>query len=152
MGDQKMGIREKINQHPTVASAAAVAIVLAIGLEAYHYLAPSNSVPKSYGKAQGSAYYTTDDGATIFGEVDNMTTPFIRNGKPAVKAYVFLCSGQQIVAYLEKYSGGSDSMLLVKKPKAGNWIPDSDPRAQTIRQPPNCPDGATPVLMTPPAP
>jgi len=95
-----MGIRESINQKPSVA--ATVALVLAIAAATFIYLSwfrrpPPGPVPKM-------AYYTVDDGKTWF--LDDMAhvPPYDHDGKEAVRAVLFRCGDNKPFVYrLEKY-------------------------------------------------
>lgn len=126
-----MGIREKLNDSPGLGIAIAAVAILAVAFELYHYMS-GPSVPKAdpaAAQAALPAYFSTDDGASFFADSGSNVAPYDHYGKPAVKAYVYLINGKQVVKYLEQTSGGA---LQVKKP-GGAWIPDSDPRAAAMR-------------------
>jgi hypothetical protein len=92
-------------------------------------------------------------------------TPFEHEGKQAVRAHVWVCGGKPFVSHLERYTTeygaalraaqtgqtkpetlaviqGSADMLEVKRPREGNWVKLSDPRARDIITP-RCPAGST---------
>ncbi len=102
------------------------------------------------------AYYTTDDGATFFTDSVNLIAPFDHLVRQAVRAHMFTCdSGKhRWIGYLEKYSDAdlkrfdpSNSQMdfsppipLVRRPGAGDWVPESSKDAMFIMDP-KCPDG-----------
>jgi hypothetical protein len=130
-----MGIREKLNENPAIAVVIAVVALSVCAFAAYHFLG-GPSIPKvdpAVVQASAPAYFTTDDGATTFVDSGSNVAPFDHNGQQAVKAYVYMFNGRQVVAYLEKYSAGAGSPLMVKKRGNSAWVVDSDPAAQAIR-------------------
>jgi hypothetical protein len=130
-----MGIREKVNEKPGIA-VAVVAIIALLAVFLVYRTFSGPAVPKADPAAQAAApaYFTTDDGQTTFTDSSTSVAPFDHDGKQAVKAYMFNVNGKQVVGYLEKYSAGAGSPLMVKKPGVGGtWVPDSDPQAQAIR-------------------
>lgn len=97
-GQDTMGMREKLSNNPKVTIPVVIAvIVLAV---AYGAWSMKSDVPS----ADLHAFYTVDDGKTFF--VDDLkTAPFIKDGKEAVRAYVYECpDGTQFVAYMERTS------------------------------------------------
>jgi hypothetical protein len=127
-----MGIREKLNQNPGIGIAVVVIVVACVVFEMYHFFLAGNA-PAATGPAGAApAFFTTDDGATVFSDDSTKAAPFDHNGRQAVRAYVYLINGKQVVEYLEKHSDGQDSNLLVKKP-GGKWVDASDPQAAAIK-------------------
>jgi len=98
-----MGIREKLNErrHLTMIVAAALTAiaVLALAME----LRSQNASPQT---PFGKAFYTTDDGKSWFIDEGSNLAPFDRDGKEAVKAYLFTCDSgtTRWVGYLERYT------------------------------------------------
>lgn len=105
------------------------------------------------------AFFTSDDGATLFADDISKIPPFEHDGLEAVRAYVFSCDGgkHQWIQYLEKLdlaaktrlaaydpvkTGKSPGRLtpLIKKPGTGAWISAADPKATDLMEP-HCPDG-----------
>lgn len=149
-----MAIREELNKrNGLITGVALVAIVLALAFITHH-LTRGRHPAVPYFPAQ--AFYTTDDGATLFADAINKVPPFDHNGSPAVRAYVFTADSDkhQWVQYLEKYSdesvkkwegpsqdglpkasAPSSSGLLVKKPGAQSWIHEEDSAAGAILNP-----------------
>jgi len=144
-----MGIRAYINENRQIAVAIAVVVVAAVVVETVTFLQPRGQgiAPP---KLVGNAYYSADDGKSLFVDAGDQATPFDHDGKPAVKVYLYTCNGGMTrwVQYLEKHDAGGT--VLVKKPGGGDWIPDTDPRADTIRTP-KCNGSGSPVRVLPPS-
>jgi hypothetical protein len=143
-----MGIRAYINENRQISVAIAVVMVAAVAVETViliqpwgHGIAPPKLI--------GNAYYSTDDGKSLFIDADDQTTPFFHDGKAAVKAYLYTCDGgvTRWVQCLEKHDEGGT--VLVKRPSGGDWIPDTDPRASIIRTA-RCNGSESPVRILPP--
>ena len=155
-----MGIREKLNENPAYTTGGTIAIiVIALGFIVWQLIPTRQSVPTK-------AYFSDDDGATYFADDIKNIAPYDHNGKPAVKAYVFKCSGgSKFVGYLEKYAPAARqrlvsaqdkpanmvdpamqmaaaSGLLVKKPGAGNWVSERQMPAYQAVIAVKCPDGS----------
>ncbi len=165
-----MGIRESLNQNPAITTGITIGIiVIALGFIVYQIVGGDGA-----GSPVTEMYYTTDDGATYFADDANKVAPFDKDGKEAVRCYVFKCSdGKPFVAYLErmqkdakvKYEaalkasanapeGAPPSMDLemiqmegmeVKKPGDAKWAKRNGPEADRITQI-NCPDGNNQAL------
>ena len=113
-----MNAREKINASSSILIlAAAIAILLAIFYTA-HVL---RSARLGSAHSGGKAFFTIDDGATLFQDDAGKVPPFQHDGHEAVRAMVFTCDGGQHhwVQYLEKYSGeakpvGVEGALVVR--------------------------------------
>jgi hypothetical protein len=134
-----MAIRNQLNQRPGVAAGIGLAcVVLAVGA----ILLERRDAQATNGYSR--AYFTVDDGATLFTDDINKEPPFDHDGKPAVRAMVFTCDGgkTQFVQYLQKigssgkayaYAGAANAVsLLVKKPGSSNWISLADPKAASV--------------------
>jgi len=155
-----VGIREKLTKHqPLVIGIASVVIIIAI-ISIVLQASSMNS-----GKAQ--AYYTVDDGQTLFTDSNWKVAPFEKDGKQAVRAHVFMCGGKKVVGYLSRYSDDamkvledvkqakaekrppknigalmslSSSGVEVKKPGAGNpWVKGTDATKQAAIRVFRCP-------------
>ena len=164
-----MGIHERMNKNKTMAmSVACLLIVTAVVLIALQARGGGDGTPDPTG---GKAFFSTDDGKTWFA-ADAMTVPpFNKDGKEAVRAYVYRAGdGTEFVGYLERYTPvGKKSLkaalaqpeqltedpfstvageLQVKKPGDAAWISASDPRAakvQTVVSPKGKSDVVSPV-------
>jgi hypothetical protein len=162
-----VAIRETLNRHAWVATAGAAAV---LALAAFFVLrgASNKSVTAATG-AVGLSFYTIDDGATWFADRTELIPPFKKDGKDAVRAYVYRGSdGHEFVSHLERYTpeakhalatldkltpeeramedpsslaGGMEG-IEVKRPKDKTWIRAGDPRGQQIMKP-RSPDGKT---------
>ncbi len=120
------------------------------------------------------SFFTIDDGKTWFADDAAKVPPFTKDGKEAVRAYVFKChDGKQFVAYLERYTPDGKQRIEqlsarsekdkevvafvadepagveVKMPGQAVWIKQSEKRATAIMTP-RCPGGGgKPTLVTP---
>ncbi|HEV2295804.1 MAG TPA: hypothetical protein VGR35_18290 [Tepidisphaeraceae bacterium] len=159
-----MGIRETLNKNPAITTGATAAIILiAIGFIIYQI--SGSGAP---GIAT-EAYYTIDDGKNWFADDINKIPPFEKDGKQAVKAYVYKCPGSDpFVSHLERYTPEGkkameaaqkstdpnnpvmveDVMMMgveVKKPLTGDkgWVRQSNAIAAAKIMELKCPDGTT---------
>ena len=150
-----MGVRDMMNRSPRLAVGIAVGL-LATGV-ALLVLQGRNSQASNELPQAAKAWYTTDDGKTWFADELTKTPPFSKDGKTAVRAYVFRApDGTEFVGFLERYTpegkraveaawtlppeqqgtdptmaGGSDQ-TEVKKPGQANWVPVSSPAADQV--------------------
>jgi len=98
-------------------------------------------------------WFTSDDGKTWFPVAAMTESPMEKDGKSAVRCYVFACDGEQFVSHVERLNpetlkrikqGVFDPMLSseveVKDPGTGptGWIKINDPKAAGITAP-RCP-------------
>ena len=160
-----MSIRETINRNAWIAASAAGLIIIIAIFAFVRGNAPNEDtvIPG----AAGMSHYTTDNGATWFNDRTDKVPPFKKDGKDAVRAYVYKdASGKEFVSHMERYTaeaqralaqwekmppeqrgledpstlaGGLDG-IEVKRPKDTAWTRASDPRGQQIMQP-RTPDG-----------
>ena len=157
-----VGVVEYIRRNPRI-GAVAGSVLLVVGLVAILM----QSVGGRRSVSPGNAFYTTDEGATLFADAADLLPPFDHDGKEAVRAAVFSCDNGQHrwVQYLFKYSPealtgaaqmkaagmkhislGTDS-ALVKRPGDKAWARAIDSPIMT----PRCPDGQPdPPLEVPP--
>jgi len=119
------------------------------------------------------AFFTTDEGRTVFVASVTRIPPFEHQGREAVRAMVYTCTQcrTQWVAYLIQYTPTAQGILrdagqnlanlrfafdaagagggeLVKRPGDTVWVPALDPRAENIRMG-GCPNGH-PIAMAQP--
>jgi hypothetical protein len=91
-----MGIRETLSKKPVLG--ISITVVVLVGAIAYtvQSVMPSTAYTK--------AYFTTDDGQSLFTANMDQRAPFDHYGKPAYRAYVFSCDGGKttFVGYLER--------------------------------------------------
>jgi hypothetical protein len=160
-----MGLREKITQNSRVGTTAAAALILvAITITALQM----RSVSLPPGPTQ--AFFTVDDGKTWFADDVATLPPFDKDGKQAVRAYVYRCAdGTQFVNYLERYTPHAKQALEnagtpspdhkapgnlaaiqnaytggreVKRPGDKKWIDAGDFRAAAQIMAVKCPNGS----------
>jgi hypothetical protein len=96
-----MNAREALSRHPRLSMTAAIVCVL-IAIASLLLQTRGGSAP-SAGNAK--AFFTVDDGQTWF--TDDLTNlpPFDKDGKQAVRAFVFRCSdGKEFVGYLQRFT------------------------------------------------
>jgi hypothetical protein len=110
----------------------------------------------------GRAFFTDDDGTTWFKDDARKVPPFDRNGKQAVRCFIYKCgeNGTPWVSHLMRYTPEGTARLKtntldpgvtetgpalveVKEPNSGErgWVSENDPRAIRIQEL-VCPDGA----------
>jgi len=107
-----MGIREWLNRNQGLAAGAVLLlVVIALGVSVYHYLANRRAISTKV----PDAYFTIDDGKTYFTASTENVPPFDYQGKQAVRAYVFECSGTRFVGYLERYKADARQAKIEKK-------------------------------------
>jgi hypothetical protein len=159
-----MGVREALNKSKATVTVVAVVIILGAALAIFLQTRGSFAAP-----GPGEAYYTTDDGKTLFTDKSGRITPFDKDGKPAYRAHVFNCGGTQVVGYLSRYTeetkqalewvkanpgkqpadvgllaGVSTTGTELKKPGAPNWVSAADSMKATQIRAFRCPDGSSP--------
>ena len=165
-----MGIRETVNRHKNATiGAACLLIVAAIAIIALQARGNGKDLPPSESKL----FFTSDDGKTWFADKATNVPPFTKDGKEAVRAYVYRASdGTEFVGYVERYNplakqsieralalpveqqtedpylAAADG-LQVKKPGDATWIGATDPRAtkvQAVVSPKGASEVVTPVV------
>lgn len=71
------------------------------------------------GRNIAAGYFTVDDGATWFADSLDQIPPFTKDGKEAVRAYIFRCGkGKPFVAYLERYRPEAKKLIEEARMKA----------------------------------
>jgi hypothetical protein len=166
-----MGLREGVNQHRGIAVGATCAlIVVALVMTAMQMRRGSVA---AQGAPSGRFFYSADDGKTWFVDDSTKIPPFLKDGKEAVRAYVYRTKdGKEFVGLLERYSPAGKKMLDAaaalppdplrmednsmaaaealqwKKPGQKTWVSANDPRAAnvtTVVSPNGASDTVTPV-------
>jgi hypothetical protein len=146
-----VSIRETLNNKPAVVTGVTIGIVV-IALVAI-LLQSRREKPAPVSKA----YYTTDDGATVFEDDLEKTTPFPHDGGSAVQAHMFSCDDgrTKFVGFLEKLpdklpqataAHGHDPRMfaaLVKAPKnpSAKWVNKTASEGIAVIAAIKCPDG-----------
>ena len=169
-----MTVRESISRNPRVGMGAATLLAVVAGILIF-FETRQDSTPAS---ANANAYFTVDDGKTWF--VDDMTKlpPFDKDGKQAVRAFVYRCpDGKLFVGYLQRFTpeakraiealdhgdpnrkGPPDTSGIrmaytvgreVKRPGDAKWISGADglKAAQMLNV--KCPNGGGDAVMVEP--
>lgn len=112
-----MGLRESLNRNKKIGSiAGCVVLLLGVGAAAYQVQQWRENVPRT-----PNAFYTVDDGATLFEDLTTRTPPFDHEGRKAVRAHVFKSGDTQFVGYLERYAPDSLKVFdTANRVKAGD--------------------------------
>lgn len=144
-----MGLRQTLSEKPWVGIAVGAALLAAAAV--VMLTAGMGSTMKLADKA----FYTVDDGQTLFTDSRSLVAPFLHEGKVAVKVNKFSCDGGKtsFVAYLSKFSDsdkkayetaiaakttgkGPPPMLpmnyLVKKPGSDKWYSALSPEGRQL--------------------
>src|SRR5512138_2206408 len=102
-----MDIRKAINNSPAIAIIVIVILVAACGWFLWSEMKPAGAKPAK------AAFFTVDDGATWFVDDVDKFPPFDKDGKPAVRAYLYKCSGSNkpVVGYLEQYTAKGKTVI-----------------------------------------
>jgi hypothetical protein len=157
-----------MNRNPVaMAGTATVCVLLAGGWAVWSIWGSLEVAPDSVQYSTDS-FYSTDDGASYFRDSGDRLSPFIRDGKTAVRAHVFTCDRgkTRFVGYLERVSeegkrrlaaipadanapedlAARNAILLtateVKKPLAASaWIPQRRRAEAQVVMDVRCPDG-----------
>src|SRR5262245_16299218 len=109
-----MGVREKINQAPLLA--ASVVVVALAGAVGFYFF---RSAGQSGSGGKQTDYFTIDDGKTWFPDDGNKLSPFMKDGKPAYRVYVWTCDGgkTKFVSNLERYT--DEAKTAIEQAKSG---------------------------------
>lgn len=167
-----MGIRETLNKNQSITTGVTIGIiVLAVGIIVWQML------PDRTPRILVKSYYTIDDGQTWFEDTSDKIVPFTKDGKEAVRAHLFQCSGgPPFVGYVEKLdprvkqrldefmanpnnkgrvmpgqAEAEDTGRLVKRPGDKQWLPDTHPMAARITTI-KCKDGSYATRVVPDMP
>ena len=126
-----MGIRETVNENPAITTGVTAGIILLALIFIVYQLFSSNSPS---GATITEQYYTVDDGATYFEDELGKVTPFQKDGKEAVTAYVFRCGGEPFVGYLERYDAKTVAALAKLPPSDQMTNPETAMQAEMVKQ------------------
>ena len=165
-----MGIRDRLKQRQSLAAVAAAVVILGAAVAIFVQA-------RDFGPAGAPrAFFTTDDGKTLFVDRTDRLSPFDRDGKQAVRAHVFECGGKRVVGYLscyrpEAHQAVKEAMdakaagkpppnphalaavgtagLLLKRPGDPAWVSQADYGRATAIRIFRCPDGSTPDELEP---
>ena len=140
-----MGIRNNVNNAPTVATIAAIVFFAAIAAVLWVELRRP-PVPDT---SDAQFYYTVDDGKSYFADLATRITPFDHEGKQAVRAVVFACDEKKsgkFVGFLQRLDpakGSADikpASYQVRRPGEEKWVSLVSPEGTKIRNV-TCPGG-----------
>jgi hypothetical protein len=156
-----MGVREFMNNHRGLTTAAAgVIVALAVGFIVVQVMASR----KKYPSDSPDSFFTVDDGKTFFVASSDNIPPFDYKGQQAVHAYVFQSNGKKFVGYLERYTSDARSAILagkrspqierfgreLKKPGDKEWVKSGDLASESKISDVRSPDGrGTPEAIEP---
>ena len=125
-----MSIRETINKNPVIANTIVGVIILGVAVFLYYYFTyDPQAVPTE-------AYYTVDDGETLFVDDAQRIVPFEHDGGEAVRALVYECDGEQFVNHLLRYN--PDAHDTIRKQYEENpdvEVPEAAYNSRQIRRP-----------------
>jgi hypothetical protein len=101
-----VSIRETMNQNKGITVAANVGLIVAIGAFIGWEMRSGEPGLPAPGSQPTKAYYSDDDGKSIFADDINRVPPFEHNGKTAVKANCFTVDGGKThwIAYLDQFT------------------------------------------------
>lgn len=157
-----MGIREQLNRKPGASAGAAAALIALAAIFLVLQLRAGSG-------GSDQAFFTVDDGETWFADDISKLPPFQRDGKEAVRAYVFECGGKKFVNHLERLTPEARKLMEAtaeaqkagkppppppasagrtvmwgqefKKPGEKEWVPGANlAKVGPVLQP-KCPDG-----------
>src|SRR5450432_2046533 len=104
---QTMSIRQKIFQNPRVGMAVA-GVAVVIGIISISLQMRNRSVPGTVTES----FFTVDDGKTWFTDSAANIPPYDKDGKQAVRAFVYRCAnGTQFVNHLERFKPEAKTAL-----------------------------------------
>ena len=115
-----MGIRDVLQRKKNLTLAMAIGLlVLGVGAIIWQLMASHSDTRRQV----PNDFFTIDDGQTWFRDKATNLPPFDRDGKQAVKAWVYQCGGKQFVGYLERYTPEARQVLAAKPPPAPTPTP-----------------------------
>jgi hypothetical protein len=156
-----MSIRQTLNRNPIAVGVICLAAVVVFAVVAWRlwFMRPSTDNPLA------QAYFTVDEGDSLFTDDLDRETPFMKDGKEAVRALVYTIDGGEPMTLVlvkltpeahrkltsagtqaEKRNArigfpGGTGFELVKRPKTGQWVDATSPEGHEIKK---VPDNAKP--------
>ena len=115
-----MGIREKLNENPMIAGGvtAGITLIAVVWCIWYAYTSCNPGGTPAFTQAwytteQDKATFTTsDEGKLFFADKATKLAPFDKNGKEAVRVYLYTCDGKTLkVGFLERYTPEAKAAL-----------------------------------------
>jgi hypothetical protein len=111
-----VGIRDTLSKNQPLAIGI-ISVVIIGAIASIVWQAKSTE-----GKSAG-AYFTVDDGKSLFVDKNTQMAPFTKDGKQAVRAHVFKCGGKEVVGYLSRLTADSIQVLEEAKAARGTGKP-----------------------------
>lgn len=169
-----MSSSETLSGRPKLGTGVAVALIVLAGI--LIFIETRHGGEPDSGNAKG--FFTVDDGRTWFADDITRLPPFEKDGKQAVRAFVFRCgSGTEFVGYLQRFTpqgkqaieklqspdpnrtGPPDSSGIrmaysagreVKRPGDAKWISGADGLESLRITKVTCPNGGGDAVMVEP--
>jgi hypothetical protein len=129
--DLSMSLRETLAEKPG-RSVAVVGALLIVGVViiAYQHRGSGNSI----GANNSQAFFSIDDGKTWFADDAAKIPPFEKDGKQAVRAYVFRATdGTKFVNYLERFTPQAKQLMEDAQKPADPKVPPPPGRSGQIQ-------------------
>lgn len=101
-----MSFRQVLNKNPIIMVVFVLVIVGVAG-----WVVWSQTGGQSGPKPAKAGFFSVDDGKTWFIDDLNNLPPFDKDGKKAVRAYIFKCDGKEVCGYLEKYTDRAKTLM-----------------------------------------
>lgn len=126
-----MSLRETLAENPRRAAAVVGGLlIVAVAVIAYQLRGSSNSVASG----TSSAFFSIDDGKTWFADDAGKIPPFDKDGKQAVRAYVFRSAdGTKFVNYLERFTPQAKQLMEDAQKPADPKVPPPPGRSGAIQ-------------------
>jgi hypothetical protein len=120
-----MGIREQLEKHPRLTTGVTIGVIIVV-LALIFWPSDGNGA----GAYPRTLFFTDDDGQTWFADDANKVPPFERNGKQAVRAYVYRCGGKTFVNHMERFT--ADAKKKLEQISGNDLIAKLDPSVSGI--------------------
>ena len=154
-----MSLRSKLNDSPAI---PVIGVLIALGVCGY-FIWSMVMGPRAGALTDWNAFYTIDDGKTVFGDTHPPSEPFQKDGKDAYLAIVFTCDNNKttFVGYIMKrepmpvkFKGAPPDAKrmtnFIKKPGDAEWVSETNMGKWTqIERSVKCPQGQEPIMVTP---
>jgi hypothetical protein len=165
-----VGLREAIKSNQAIVVALALVMIVGSAVAIFFQARDDGSADS------GRVYFSNDDGKSFFDDKSTKLPGFLRDGKPAYRAHVFVCGGKRVTGYLSRFTPEALKALEeanayrgtgkpppnvrqlatigttgteVKRPGDAKWISQADAAAATRIRAFRCADGTTPTEVDP---
>ncbi|MBC8105625.1 MAG: hypothetical protein H7Z14_03465 [Anaerolineae bacterium] len=127
-----MSLRETLAEKPRRAAAIVGALLIgAVALIAFQLRGSSNSIT---GSSSSQAFFSVDDGKTWFADDAMKVPPFEKDGKQAVRAYVFRAgNGTKFVNHLERFTPPAKQIMEEAQKPTDPKVPPPPGRSGQIQ-------------------